>query len=131
LPIIHHDSGMATDRVAAARTYYRTIDEGAYDDLEALLAPDFVHERPDRTLEGRDRFVRFMREERPRTDTTHAVDAVFREQQADAGRGADSPGDGEAAVRGRLRGDGEDLFGFVDVFSVSDGDVARLRTYTR
>jgi hypothetical protein len=60
-----------------------------------------------------------MREERPMTDTTHAVDALYR-------------GDGvEVAVRGRLLRDGETLFGFVDVFGFDGAAIARLRTYTR
>jgi len=54
-----------------ARPYYTAIDEDRYDDLTDLLATEFVHERPDRTLDGRETFVAFMREERPRTDTTH------------------------------------------------------------
>ena len=109
---------MDAERAETARAYYRAIDGGAYDRLGALLAPAFVHERPDRTLEGRDRFVEFMRDERPMTDTTHAVDAVYRD-----GR--------EVAVRGRLLRDDDPLFGFVDVFSFEDDAVARIRTYTR
>ncbi|WP_058367684.1 nuclear transport factor 2 family protein [Haloparvum sedimenti] len=107
-----------TDAEAKARAYYDAIDSGDYDRLAALLRPEFVHYRPDRTLEGRDAFVRFMRDERPMTDTTHAVDGVYPE-----GIGV--------AVRGRLRGpDGEDLFAFVDVFGFEDGAVAALETYT-
>ncbi len=108
-----------TDAEAAARAYYDAVDAGDYDRLAALLCPEFVHYRPDRTLEGRDAFVRFMRDERPMTDTTHAVDAVYPE-----GIGV--------AVQGRLRGpDGEDLFAFVDVFAFDeDGAVAALETYT-
>ncbi|UIO99700.1 nuclear transport factor 2 family protein [Halobaculum sp. CBA1158] len=94
---------------ATARAYYEAIDAGEYDALAGLLAPDFVHDRPDRTLSGRERFVRFMRDERPRADTDHRVDAVH----ADAG--------GEVLVRGRLvGGDGAELFGFVDVFRIVD-----------
>ncbi|WP_435062069.1 nuclear transport factor 2 family protein [Halobaculum sp. EA56] len=144
---------------ATARAYYRAIDDGDYDALADLLAPEFVHDRPDRTLSGRERFVRFMREGRPRTDTEHAVDAVYvasgegADPDGDAARdGADPDGDAlpGVAVRGRLIGDdGEELFGFVDVFafagaiesdteadagSGADGDAAglvvRLTTYT-
>ena len=109
---------METERTESARAYYRAIDDGAYDRLASLLAPAFVHERPDRTLDGRERFVRFMRDERPTTDTEHAVDAVYSD-----GR--------EVAVRGRLLRDGDALFGFVDVFSFEDDAVAGVRTYTR
>ncbi|MFB6184380.1 MAG: nuclear transport factor 2 family protein [Haloarculaceae archaeon] len=110
---------MVTDHADVARSYYAAIDEHAYDDLADLLEPGFVHERPDRTLEGRDRFVDFMREDRPMTDTTHAVDGVYRDDTDD-----------EVAVRGRLLRDDERLFGFVDVFSFSANAVTRLRTYT-
>jgi ketosteroid isomerase-like protein len=113
--------------VAHARAYYRALDGGDYDLLGALLAPGFVHERPDMTLEGRERFVRFMREERPSTDTTHPVDGVYRRD------GPGKPaGDGtEVAVRGRLlAADGRELTGFVDVFTFECGRMVRLRTYT-
>ncbi len=115
---------MGTERTESARAYYRAIDGGAYDRLADLLAPEFVHRRPDRTLDGRERFVRFMREERPMTDTEHAVDAVYRDA-------------GEVAVRGRLLRDGDALFEYVDVFSFADAGagereaVAEIRTYTR
>jgi ketosteroid isomerase-like protein len=102
----------------AVRSYYRTIDDGRYDDLHDLLAPGFVHERPDRTLDGRETFVGFMRDERPRTETSHRIDAVYADED-------------EFAVRGRLLdSDEERLFGFVDVHTVEDGSIARIRTYT-
>ncbi|MFC6974897.1 nuclear transport factor 2 family protein [Halomicroarcula sp. GCM10025709] len=102
------------------RAYYRAIDAGEYDSLADLLAAEFVHHRPDRTLDGRDRFVRFMREERPQPDTTHHLDRVYEPVE----------GGGEVAVRGRLEAaDGDVLFGFVDVFTV-DGHITELHTYT-
>jgi ketosteroid isomerase-like protein len=103
--------------VRTVRSYYRTIDEKRYDDLRDLLAPGFVHERPDRTLDGAETFVAFMRDERPRTDTTHELDRVY-----DAGE--------EIAVRGRLCDGDERLFGFVDVHTIADGSIARIETYT-
>ncbi|MDZ7700926.1 MAG: nuclear transport factor 2 family protein [Halobacteriales archaeon] len=65
------------DPEALVRGHYRDLDAGDYEGLAARLAEEFRHVRGDMTLEGRDRFVRFMREERPETDTTHAVDAVL------------------------------------------------------
>ena len=41
--------GDGTDGPSLARAYYDTIDEGAYDDLRALLVDGFRHVRPDRT----------------------------------------------------------------------------------
>jgi ketosteroid isomerase-like protein len=109
-----------TAHAATAREYYRALDEHDYEALAAILAAGFVHHRPDRTIEGRDRFVRFMREERPRTDTGHVLERVYEP----------SDGAGEVAVRGRLEGaDGDRLFGFVDVFTVDDA-IERLCTYT-
>ncbi|MCL7418683.1 MAG: nuclear transport factor 2 family protein [Halalkalicoccus sp.] len=107
----------------AAREYYRTIDAHAYDDLAALLDPGFTHYRPDRTIEGRAAFVEFMREDRPMTDTSHGIRTVYE-------------ADGGVAVRGRLLDhDGEELFGFVDVFEFSDagakGAITAVYTYTR
>lgn len=103
-----------------ARTYYRALDDGDYGALADVLASAFVHERPDRTLEGRERFVRFMRDGRPETDTTHPVDGVYT-----------APDGCEVAVRGRLlRADGTELAAFVDVFAVDGGRLQSLRTYT-
>ena len=105
-------------RTRLVRAYYDALDAGEYDRLADLLVPEFVQRRPDRTFEGRDRFVAFMRDERPMTDTTHAVDAVY----------PSGPG---VAVRGRLLdADGDELFAFVDVFDVADGRLAALETYT-
>ncbi len=107
-----------TDRGRLARAYYDAIDAGDYDRLADLLDPDFVQRRPDRTFEGRERFVTFMRDDRPMTDTTHVVDGVY----------TGGPG---VAVRGRLLdADGEELFAFVDVFDVDDGRLSGLETYT-
>ena len=106
------------DGSSLARAYYRYIDQGAYDELGALLAAEFRQVRPDRTLEGREAFVRFMREERPLTDTSHHLDAVYVE-------------DGRVAVEGRLvRTDGGELFGFVDTFRFEGDRIACVRTYT-
>ena len=103
---------------ATVRAFYGAIDAGEYDRLRGLLAPEFVHHRPDRTLDGRERFVRFMREKRPRTDTEHVLESVC-------------VGGGEAFARGRLRADGDgDLFGFVDVHRVNGDRITSLSTYT-
>lgn len=103
---------------ALVRDYYRAIDDGEYATLEALLTTDFVQHRPDMTLDGRDRFVAFMRDERPDPETTHELAAVFTRE-------------GGVAAEGRLlRASGEEWFRFVDVFDVTDGQLASLRTYT-
>lgn len=108
----------------AAREYYRTLDSHSYDDLAALLAPEFTHYRPDRTIEGRESFVAFMREGRPMKDTTHEIRTVFESA-------------GGAAVRGRLLdSDGELLVSFVDCFEFSSGNesnggIDAIYTYTR
>lgn len=99
------------------RAYYAAIDAGDYDRLRSLLAPGFVQRRPDRTFDGRARFVAFMRDERPDTDTTHVVDRVY-----PAGPGV--------AVRGRLLdADGDEVFAFVDAFDADDGRLTALETY--
>jgi ketosteroid isomerase-like protein len=114
-------AGDTTDRSpqAAARAYYRALDEGDYDLLAELLAPEFVHERPDMTLDGRERFVQFMRDERPMTDTSHPLDAVYTQQEGS-----------EVAVRGRLLGpDGDPLARFVDVFRFEDSTITHIETF--
>jgi ketosteroid isomerase-like protein len=101
------------------RAYYRALDSADYDQLASLLACDFVHERPEMTVYGRERFVEFMRNERPATETTHPIDAQYRQI-----------GGKEHAVRGRLlSSDGTEITGFVDVFSFEDGKIVRIRTY--
>lgn len=108
----------STDGPSLARAYYAYIDEGAYEDLRALLADGFRHVRPDRTLEGAETFVRFMREDRPMTDTTHVVEGLY-------------VGDGRVAVEGRLvRTDGGELFRFVDTFGFDGDRIRRVDTYT-
>lgn len=115
---------------ARAREYYRALDDDDYAALGDLLAPAFVQERPDMTLEGRERFVRFMREKRPQSDTTHAVDAVYHRGPADTVDAGDGPV--ELAVRGRLLdADGDLLARFVDVFVVGADGVDRLDTFTQ
>lgn len=108
------------DAADLAREYYRAIDDGDYDALGDALGGGFVHHRPDQTIEGREEFVSFMRSGRPETDTEHALEAVF---EADDG--------GRVAAEGRLlRSDGSEWFRFVDVFTVADGRIRTLRTYS-
>lgn len=109
------------DRQAVARAYYRALDDHDYETLADLLAPEFVHHRPDRTIEGRDRFVTFMREERPMTATSHPLEAVYASD--------DETG---AAARGRLLdADGDPIVSFVDVFSFEGESIETIHTYTQ
>ena len=104
----------------AAREYYRAIDEGDYAALSDLIADGFVHGRPNRTIEGREEFVAFMRSGRPETDTEHVLKAIYEATTGD-----------RVAAEGRLVApDGTEWFGFVDVFVVNDDGITRLRTYT-
>jgi ketosteroid isomerase-like protein len=106
------------DAEALARGYYEAIDEGEYERLRELLDPHFVQERSDRTFEGRDEFVSFMRDDRPETDTTHEVEHVTTESD-------------RVVVEGVLRRANGDLwFRFADAFAIEDGRLASLRTYT-
>ncbi|NHN60329.1 MULTISPECIES: nuclear transport factor 2 family protein [Halorussus] len=146
-----------TEATDLARAYYEAIDAGDYDRFADLLAPDVVHERPDRTIEGRETLVRFMRDDRPNKNTAHDVEAVYRGDRsaagdADGSANAGSAGDtdgvsdaDEVAVRGRLRdAEGSPMFAFVDVFDVENGSgrtdggesderprITRIRTYTQ
>ncbi|NHN46786.1 nuclear transport factor 2 family protein [Halostella sp. JP-L12] len=111
-----------SDPEATVRAYYAALDEGAYDEFDELLVPEFVQRRPDRAFEGREAFVAFMRDDRPMTDTTHELDAVFVGDERE-----------EVAVRGRLLdADGDMLFPFVDVHELTvDGRIERLETFTQ
>lgn len=107
----------------AVTGYYDAIDAGAYDRLEAVLTPDFVHLRPDRLLGDRETFVQFMRDERPRTDTRHELDGVCVSTEE---------GETTVFVQGTLLADdGDVLFGFTDVFDVVEGRIESVTTYTR
>jgi ketosteroid isomerase-like protein len=113
------------------RQYYEAIDETEYETLASLLAPDFRQERPDRTFEGRDSFVDFMRDRRPETETIHEVRRVFESRDAVDSTGVDG-GTASVAVEGTVYHDtGEVFFSFVDVFDVSEDAISHLRTYTR
>jgi ketosteroid isomerase-like protein len=115
------------DAPALAREYYRAIDDGDYEALGEALAAEFVHRRPDRTIEGREEFVSFMRSDRPDTETEHALDAVYV-----AARGeTENERWRRVAAEGRLlRADGSVWFRFVDTFEVGERGVRTVRTYT-
>jgi ketosteroid isomerase-like protein len=114
------ERGDRTDRRSIARAYYDALDSHDYEQLASLLDAEFVHDRPEMTLEGRDRFVQFMREERPDTDTTHPIDRIYRTDDAN-----------ELAVRGQLvNKNGKTLTGFVDIFSFDSEEIVRIQTYT-
>ena len=105
----------------AAHEYYRALDSHSYDDLADLLAPEFTHYRPDRTIEGRESFVTFMCEKRPMKETAHEVRAIYTAAEG-------------VAVRGRLLGnDGEELFGFVDCFEFAEenSEIVSIETYSQ
>ena len=106
---------------ATALTYYEAIDAGDYEAFADLLAPGVVHDRPDRTIEGKETLVGFMRDDRPNKGTSHEILASFEKREGDA-----------VAVEGRLLdSNGNEMFCFVDAFSVEDGKIAEIRTYTR
>ncbi|WP_207586690.1 nuclear transport factor 2 family protein [Halomontanus rarus] len=118
------DGGGGDDPESLVRAYYRALDDHEYEAFESILTPAFTQRRPDRTFENRAAFVRFMREDRPTTDTSHEVLAVL----VGGGDGAET----RVAVQGRLLdGAGTELFQFVDVFTLEDGRVCRLETYTQ
>jgi ketosteroid isomerase-like protein len=114
---------------AVARAYYQALDSHDYEVLSDLLASEFVHDRPEMRLEGRERFVRFMREERPQTDTTHELDGLY---TADGSGGGDAEAETEVLARGRLLdADGERIVAFADAFTVANGRATQIETYTR
>ena len=108
------------DREAIVRTYYRSIDDDEYGALGDVLADGFVHYRPDRTIEGRDEFVSFMRDDRPDKDTEHSLEAIYFDDEG-----------AQVAAEGRLlRSSGAEWFGFVDTFEIDQHRIRQIRTYT-
>jgi ketosteroid isomerase-like protein len=104
----------------AVRSYYTALDDQLYETFERLLTEEFVHQRPDRTLEGRGEFVKFMREERPLHTTTHDIREFYSNDAGD-----------ELVVRGVLRDeDGNHLFTFMDRHVFDEDRISRLETFT-
>ncbi|MFD1647118.1 nuclear transport factor 2 family protein [Haloarchaeobius litoreus] len=114
---------MPTDDPVA--TYYRTLDDHDYETLRSVLSRSFVQHRPDRTFEDRESFVRFMRDDRPSSETTHELDGRFRREDDESEAGS------TVLVRGRVRNGEETLLRFVDAFTLADGHIERVETYTR
>lgn len=108
------------DGQALVRAYYEALDSHGYDRLESLLAPEFVHDRPDMSLDSREEFVTFMRDDRPEMETTHRIESVFQ-----TGQGSPFAVQGELLDKG-----GNTITGFVDIVSVSDGKIVGIKTYT-
>lgn len=105
--------------------YYDAIDEKRFDELGDILDPEVVHYRPSGTLEGREEFVEFMRNERPTEETTHKVDGFY-------GTGPKAADGREAVATGRVVSDEDDetLFDFLDLFVFEGGKIKKIRTYT-
>ncbi|MFH5799659.1 nuclear transport factor 2 family protein [Haladaptatus sp. CMAA 1911] len=107
------------DSEAVVRAYYDSIDAHDYETFAGLLTPDVVHDRPDRTIEGRDALVSFMRDDRPNKETSHELSRI--EENGTT-----------ATAEGRLLdADGEEMFAFEDDFSIEEDRIARIRTRTR
>lgn len=107
------------DPEAVVRAYYDAIDTHDYETFSGLFAPDVVHDRPDRTIEGRESLVSFMRDDRPNKETCHEISRVSEDGST-------------TVVDGRLLdADGEELFAFEDDFSISDGRITNIRTRVR
>jgi ketosteroid isomerase-like protein len=112
--------------------YYTALDTHDYDALRDYLAPDFVQHRPDRRFDSREAFVRFMRDERPDSETTHRVHACY--APADSAGDEAETGDDRSEILARgdlLSAEGDLLVRFVDRFRIADGEIAALETFTR
>ena len=122
------------DGESVVRAYYRALDDHDYEAFADRLAPDVVHRRPDRTIDGRETLVAFMRDDRPDKETSHEVRRVHGGDDGadgDAGDG-DATADAGLVVEGRLLdAAGRELFAFADAFSLVDGRIEEIRTYTR
>ncbi|WP_323172076.1 nuclear transport factor 2 family protein [Natrialba sp. PRR66] len=121
------------DATGLVRRYYDALDAHDYDELEAVLAPEFTQRRPDRRFESRAAFIAFMREERPNPDTTHELELVFAGQKARDGEPNTGDDSVAVAVRGRVCDESGELFEFADFFTVDREAerLVRLETYSR
>lgn len=98
--------------------YYRVLDEDEYGRLQELLTEDFVHQRPDMTIDGRDEFLNFMANGRPEKTTTHEVNKLHSTNAT-------------VVVEGTLyKSSGEKWFSFADVHEIVDSQINMIRTYT-
>ncbi len=105
-----------TETVSA---YYDSLDAKQYGRLSELLHPEFVHDRPDMTLEGKIYFLEFMQHKRPVMETTHPIETVY------------SSPTGAVAAQGQLLDtDGNIITGFVDIFSFEGEQIRAIKTYT-
>ncbi|MFC5368476.1 nuclear transport factor 2 family protein [Salinirubrum litoreum] len=108
--------------------YYRALDTHDYDALQNVLDPGFVQHRPDRRFDSREAFVRFVRDDRPQSDTTHRVHTRYvPDAEADG-----TPDATEVLARGEvLSAEGDLLVRFVDRFRIVAGSIVELETFTR
>ncbi|WP_416840192.1 nuclear transport factor 2 family protein [Haloferax sp. DFSO52] len=112
---------MHPDATFLARLYYTALDEHGYDTLRDILDPDFVQHRGEMTLDGREEFVSFMRDDRPQKDTTHVIDRYIQSKSED-----------EIVVRGHLEDStGDELFVFLDRFRTREGQISELKTFVK
>lgn len=100
---------------------YQVIDRCDWEALEGLLHVETLYERPGYDpLIGRDRVMRFYREERKVASGRHELYGVMQER-------------GRAVCWGHMRGtlrDGSPAeVGFADVYSFEDGKVRTRRSY--
>lgn len=103
------------------RGMFAAIDAADWEALERCFHPDVVYERPGlEPLVGRDRLLRYYREERPIVRGRHDLEHVVVQ-------------DGAGASWGRLEAvlaDGtEAAEGFADVYEFADGLIRRRRTH--
>lgn len=122
--------------------YYSALDSHDYDALRNCLDAAFVQHRPDRRFDSREAFVRFMRDERPQSDTTHRIHDCYVPHDA-TGDDAEVSEDGaetseddaevsEVLARGDLlSAEGDLLVRFVDRFRIAERSIVELETFTR
>lgn len=102
-------------------TVYQVIDRCDWPALEDLLHVDVIYERPGYDpLIGRDRVMRFYREERKVASGRHELHGVMQERDRAVCWGQ---------MRGTLRDGSPAEVGFADVYSFEDGKVRTRRSY--
>ena len=108
------------DGVALIREYYRQVDTAEGESFSDILSKDVVHHRPDMRIDGREEFIAFMASGRPKRETEHVIESLYREHDG-----------AKVAAEGQLYdSDGTEWFRFVDTFSIGEDGIEEIRTHT-
>jgi ketosteroid isomerase-like protein len=113
------------------RRMFECVDAADWERLSGCFHPEVRYERPGYPpLVGRDRLIRFYREERPIAESRHEIEGILLDGdlQSDGDRAT-----GSAAAWGEMTGkviDGDPVaFRFAEIYGFADGVIRARRSY--